>query len=95
MSIPLNFCKVGSLGKKLNIVLATANIKFDASNKVIPYLSLGIASLANNIDQRHNIKLLEPGILGLKTIKDIVDKISHNKPDIIGFSMMTQGAHTI
>lgn len=86
---------------KKKILLTTLPKKESAIQWVAPdffipkdskYLPLGLLSLASNLSEEYDIKILDPHSRGW-SIEKTVEEIEFEKPEILGISAMTLGAY--
>lgn len=56
------------------------------------YLPLGLLSLASNLPEKHNIKILDPNSRNW-SIERTIEEIEKENPDILGLSTVTMKAY--
>lgn len=70
----------------------TTSENFTKNPTVVKYMPLGILSLASNME--HEVKILDPPSEGW-TIKQTIEKIENENPDILGLSAITRRAYAL
>ncbi|MEK6823597.1 MAG: radical SAM protein [Nanoarchaeota archaeon] len=68
--------------------------KYFTPAKVNKYLPLGILSLATNLPEKYDIKVLDPSSQGW-SIDETIEKIEKENPDILGLSAVTRRVYSL
>ncbi len=63
-------------------------------NNAVKYMPLGILCVANGIDQRHEVEILDASSLGL-SIQETIDRINAYGPDVLGISAITRRVYAL
>jgi radical SAM superfamily enzyme YgiQ (UPF0313 family) len=68
--------------------------KYFRSDKVNKYMPLGVLSLATNLPEGHEVKILDPASYGW-TINETIRLINAEKPDILGLSVVSKRCYAM
>jgi radical SAM superfamily enzyme YgiQ (UPF0313 family) len=68
--------------------------KYFRADNINKYMPLGILSLATNLPEGHDVKILDPASYGW-TINETIKRIEQEKPDVLGLSVVSKRCYAM